>query len=415
MGTIGIQIGAKGAALLTSILFARALGPEEFGRYGFVIAIITIAVLPTVAGLPQLIVREISQYRAGKQGGLLLGILKWSNRYVLIVSLLSIFITYIFALLNFWEDTVEVLILSALLLIPLKGILARQGAVINGFRRPELAQLPTIVFAPVFALIISSSIYFLTNIELTSQNLVYIQLFAHIISAFLSNMIVNLVTKQKLNTIEPIFRIKKWHKALLPFTIITIVGVMNSELATVMLGFLGFEESVAYFRVAITGMIVSALSLTAVNSVSGPKIASLYKQKNSTETQNVLTQSVRLSSVIAIPVAIILIFWGEYLITFLFGKEYLPAATLLSILCVGQIFNVSTGSVGLVLSMTGNEKYALRAQIVNLILMILLLAFLVPNYQGIGAAIAVSIGMIFSNLFMTYEVFRLTGLKTWFR
>ncbi|NQY17008.1 oligosaccharide flippase family protein [Alteromonas sp.] len=415
MGTIGIQLGAKGATLVTAILFARALGPEEFGRYGFVMSIITLAALPTVAGLPQLLVREISQYTLYGQNALLSGLLKWSNRYVLLISMFSIIIIYTLAVLNLWDEAVKALILSAFLLIPLKGGLSRQGAVINGFHRPELAQLPTLVLAPIFALLVSSWLYFYTSEDLTSQKLVYIQIFAHISAAFLGIMIVNLVTRQSVAITTPIYRIKKWHKALLPFTIITVVGTMNSELTTVMLGFFGFEESIGYFRVAVTGMTVLALSLTAVNSVSGPKIASLYKQKNLDETQNVLTQSVRLSVMTSVPLAGFLILFGEYFISFLFGKEYIPAASILSILCVGQIVNVSMGSVGLVLNMTGNEKFALRAQLFNLVLMIGLLVTLVPFYQGIGAAIAVSSGMVFWNLLMAYDVYRLTGLKTWIR
>lgn len=415
LGTIGIQIGAKAATLLTAILFARALGPEEFGRYGFVMSIISLAVLPTIAGLPQLIVREVSQYRLEGKYALLLGLLKWANRYVLIISLFSILVTYSFAALNLWDEAVKVLIFSAFILIPLKGALSRQGAVINGFHRPELAQLPTLVFAPVCALFVSAYLFFFTSKDFTSQNLIYIQIFAHVAAVLLSIVIVRLVIRQSLVLTKPEYRIKKWHKALLPFTIITIVGTMNSELATLILGTFSYEESIGYFRVAVTGVTVLSLSLTAVNSVSGPKIANLYKQKDLETTQSVLTQSVRLSVISSVPLAVVLILFGEHVISFFFGKEYKPAADMLSILCIGQIFNVSIGSVGLVLNMTGNEKFALRAQIVNLALIIVLLTILVPLYQGVGAALAVSTGLIFWNLLMAYDVYRLTGLKTWIR
>jgi O-antigen/teichoic acid export membrane protein len=415
LGTIGIQIGAKGATLLTAILFARALGPEDFGRYGFVMSIITLAVLPTVAGLPQLIIREISRYRVDKEYGLLVGMLKWSNRYVLSVSLLSILVTYFLVTFEVWSNLVGGLILSALVLIPLKGTLSRQGAVINGFQRPELAQLPTLVLAPVMALIAASWLYFLTNEVLTSQTLIYVQILTHLSAVILSMILVRSILKRDNQPAAPEYHVKKWHKALVPFTVITVVGTMNSELATVMLGFLGNEESIGYFRVAITGTTVLALSLTAVNAVSGPKIASMYKQKNVDGTQQVLTQSVKLSTMSSVPLAIGLILFGEYLIVFLFGQEYAPAANLLSIMCIGQIVNVSMGSVGLVLNMTGNERYALRAQIINLVLTVGLLAVLVPMYQATGAAIAVSIGLVFWNLLMAFDVYRLTGLKTWIR
>lgn len=42
----------KGLTVIAGIVFARALGPEAFGRYSFVLSIITVAMLPVIAGLP---------------------------------------------------------------------------------------------------------------------------------------------------------------------------------------------------------------------------------------------------------------------------------------------------------------------------------------------------------------------------
>lgn len=161
------------------------------------------------------------------------------------------------------------------------------------------------------------------------------------------------------------------------------------------------------------GILLLALGLQAVNTVTAPKVASLYRQKKLDETQALLKQSVRLAVLSSVPPALILILFSEELIGFLFGEAYLPAAKLLTILCIGQIVNVSLGSVGLVLNMTGNEKRSLRAQLITLCLTVSLLFILIPLYQAIGAALAVSIGLICWNVIMAFDVYRLTGLKTW--
>lgn len=415
MGTVGIQAGAKVATLLTAILFARVLGPEDYGRYGIVMSIITLAVLPTIAGLPQLIVREIAKYRINGEYSLLRGMLIWSNRYVLIFSLLSMVFIYLLVKLGLWDSQIGSLILYAVFLIPIKGLLSRQGAILNGFQQPELAQLPTLVLAPISALIITCGVYYFLAKELDSKILIYVQTTAHLGAVLIGLFLVRFIVNNGSKTSSPCYQIKGWHTSLLPFTFITIVGTMNSELATVLLGFLGSEESVGYFRVAVTGTTVLALSLTAVNTVSGPKIASMYNRNELDLTQDILSRSVKLSSMCSLPLAVLLFFFGEHLVVFLFGPNYKPAALLLSIMCIGQIFNILCGSVGLVLNMTGNERFALRAQVVNLILTIILLVILVPLYQGVGAAIAISTGLICWNVLMACDVYRLTGLKTWLR
>ena len=119
----------------------------------------------------------------------------------------------------------------------------------------------------------------------------------------------------------------------------------------------------------------------------------------------------KLSVLSSVPFALLFICFGDSLIAFLFGEAYLPAAKLLTILCIGQVVNVCMGSVGLVLNMTGNEKRTLRAQFITLILTVILLVALIPMFEAVGAAIAVSLGLICWNVIMAFDVYRLTGLK----
>ena len=85
----------------------------------------------------------------------------------------------------------------------------------------------------------------------------------------------------------------------------------------------------------------------------------------------------------------------------------------MKILCVGQSVNVLMGSVGLVLNMTGNEKKALKALFISLIVNVMLLILLTPVYKDLGAAIYVSISVALWNVLMAIEAYKLTGLKTW--
>ncbi|CAH7063392.1 Polysacc_synt_C domain-containing protein [Vibrio chagasii] len=415
VGTAGIQLFAKGISLITGIIFARILGPENFGRYAFVISIISLAVLPCVAGLPELIIREVARYRLDKKYSYLNGLLIWSTRYVLAISVISIFFVVVLTYYDTWNEEVSGLVLSAYLLIPIKGLISKQTSVINGFQRPELAQLPLQVVAPVIALCSVSLAYFILEIPLSPLLLIYFQIFTHVCAMVFSVILLKSIFIKPSKQSKPKFEFIRWHKALLPFTLVTVIGTMNTELAVLTLGFFGNEEGIGYFRVAMTGTTVLLLGLQAVNAVSAPRIASMYKQKNLAGTQDLLTQSVRLGAMTSIPMAILFILFGEYLISFLFGESYSTAAHLLSILCLGQIFNVCMGSVGVVLNMTGNEKYTLKAQILTLILTLILLISLIPLYQETGAAIAVSISLVFWNIIMALNVYRLTGLKTWLR
>jgi O-antigen/teichoic acid export membrane protein len=300
----------------------------------------------------------------------------------------------------------------ALFLIPLKGLLTKQSSVLNGFRKPILALLPEIILIPLLSLLFYLLLIVL-DIEFTGVLIIKIQLAVSLLVLIFCLLFITKNMSTPFKKMKPIYHFSKWHRALLPFSIMTFVATVNIELASALLGFIDDKESVGYFKVAMQGVGLITLGITVVNSVIGPNIARLYKSNDFQATQLLLTQSVKLSCACSLPIAIILMFFGDFIIILLFGEEYVAATKVLFILCVGQIVNICMGSVGLVLNMTGNEKHSLKSLMKALMLNLVLLIILVPIYQEIGAAIAVSISLICWNVLMAIDVYKITKLKTW--
>ncbi|MDA7746710.1 flippase [Psychromonas sp.] len=412
-GTAGLMIIGRGIAMLSSIIYARYLGPEQFGLYSFALAIITMATLPVIAGLPNLLVREVANFHIEKKWDFLAGVINWSRGYVIIVSLFSIIFIYSALYMGFFNSSVSELLWFAVLLIPLRGLLTQQGAILNGFRKPILAQLPVKILAPALTLFVLLFIIY-SSIELTSIKLINISILASVFSFFVSAILLNKTTNQVPKKNISKYKFKSWHASLLPFSIMAVVGTLNTELASVLLGWLVDNESVGYFKVAMQAVALIALGLTSVNAVIMPNIARLYKKGDIQATQILLSKSVRLSVLVSLPIIISLVIFGEFAINLLFGESYLRAYPILVILCFGQLVNVLMGSVGVVLNMTGNEKSALKSLSIALIVNIVLLFTLVPFYGSIGAAVAVSLSLVCWNILMAFDVYRITNLKTWF-
>jgi O-antigen/teichoic acid export membrane protein len=412
MGTAGLMVISHGLTIVSGIIYARYLGPEQFGLYSFALAIITMASLPVVAGLPNLLVREISHFYLEEKWALLTGVINWSRIYVFVLSLVIIICMYLALYFDFFNTSVSNLLWVAVLLIPCRGLLTQQSAVLNGFRQPILAQLPVQIFAPTLTLIILC-FYIFSGVALTGSKLINITILAYVFAFIVSAVLLNRTNKSVPKNCKPEYTIKNWHSSLLPFTITAFIGTLNTELASVLLGWLVDTESVAYFKVAMQAVALIALGLTSVNAVIMPNVARLYKQGDLKATQELLTKSVRLSTLISVPIICFLVIFGEFAISLLFGKDYLQAYPILVILCSGQLINVLMGSVGLVLNMTGNEKRALKSLSMTLILNLILLAVLIPLFGSIGAAIAISVSLACWNILMAIDVWSHTKLKTW--
>lgn len=413
LNTAFYRILGRGIALLLGLFLARTLGPEVYGRYSFIISIITVACIPCVAGIPQLLIKNISIYLNQNQFSLLSGILKWSNKYVLLSSIFVISVLTLFIASDI-ISSFDNLLFIALFLVPFRGIVARQSAIFNAIKKPVLALIPTDIFIPSIILLFSLSFYVFTG-QLNLNNVLLISIISWAIGALFT---LNLLNRKFYKSIaltsyrEPTPN-KTWVKAIIPFTIIATFTTLSNEISSIMLGTLGNEESVGFFRVAMQGVALLALSLNVVNSITAPYIAELFKKGDLERTQHILRKSVRLSTIVSAPIALCLIVFSPELITFLFGAEYLPAVTMLRILCLGQAVNVICGSVGLVLNMTGNEQRTLQTLAFSMALNFILLFLLVPSFGGVGASIAACISMIFWNVAMAFSVFKLTSLKTW--
>jgi O-antigen/teichoic acid export membrane protein len=404
----------RGLAMLSGIIYARYLGPENFGLFSFAVAIISMATLPVVAGIPNLLIREISHFHLDAKWSLLAGVIRWSLIYVLVLSIIIVACMYLGLHFNFFNVSVSNLLWCATLLIPLKGVLTHQSAVLNGFKSPLLAQLPIQIFTPAFTLILLF-FYINTGIDLNASRLIDISLLASFFAFIISAVIVKRIIKLDTKKIVREYNIKNWHASLLPFTVMTFAATLNLELASVLIGWLVDNESVAYFKVAMQAVALIALGLHAVNAVIMPNVAQLHKKEDLEGTQALLTKSVRLSALVSLPLIFFLMIYGDFAIDLLFGEDYLEAYPILVILCFGQLVNVLVGSVGIVLNMTGNEKSALKSISITLVLNLFLLAILIPLYGGIGAAIAVSVSLICWNVLMVFDVYRLTQLKTWLK
>jgi O-antigen/teichoic acid export membrane protein len=158
---------------------------------------------------------------------------------------------------------------------------------------------------------------------------------------------------------------------------------------------------------------LSVFSLQAINSILAPKIAKSYAEGD-TDYKRLISFSTKLNFMISGVVVIVIIVFHNFLLG-MFGEEFKAGATILFIFCVGQIINSFSGSVGVILQMTGKQKvhqnFVLSALVINLTLTFVL----TPIYGGVGAAIATVISMSFWNIAGAIYLKKMKGIKTYFK
>lgn len=202
-------------------------------------------------------------------------------------------------------------------------------------------------------------------------------------------------------------------KDSLPMMLSSSLLILMSWTDTFVLGVYQDESEVGIYNVAVKITTLSIFSLQAINSILAPKIAKLYSEGNKESYHKLIQFSTKINFFITCVVITFILVFSTFFLD-LFGDGFISGFNILLILCVGQLINSLSGSVGIVLQMIGEQKrfqnYILTALFVNLVLTIVLTQL----YSGVGAAIATVVSIIFWNIPGAYYLKKKKGIQTYF-
>jgi O-antigen/teichoic acid export membrane protein len=133
----------------------------------------------------------------------------------------------------------------------------------------------------------------------------------------------------------------------------------------------------------LIGMPMQLVNLTVVAS-----IAELRAQGRLPELQKILRSAATMAAVPAVLVWLPLAVFPEQILALLFGEFYGQSATILRILCIGQVIFVFVGAAELTLMMSGNQRSALAVNCITSVLLLCCGMFLTQRFGAVGLAIA---------------------------
>jgi O-antigen/teichoic acid export membrane protein len=182
------------------------------------------------------------------------------------------------------------------------------------------------------------------------------------------------------------------------------------------LWFLGIfltKEDVGLYGVMLQLTTLIAAMMSVVNLILPPMVSKMYDQGRHADVEALMRRIATLSGWFALLVLGILAIWGAAIIRICFGEQYVAGHGILVILAVGHVFNVTAGSPGYLLQMTGHHRALLRITIVSLVTNAVL------NYVGvhvlgpIGVALATAVTFVLQNSLQLGFARRRTGIRTY--
>ena len=415
IGSLLIKAFSMATSFLIVIVLASILGPEGYGVYVFALSLIAVISIPSQVGLPLVIVRETAKAQVNKNWYLIKKLWVWSNRYILISSICSLFVGCLLGLFGGFllNEEQKTVLLIGLVTIPLVAFSYKYSASIQGLNFVVLAQVPDKFIRPILLL----ALIFIINWAWEGHKLtpVYTMVIYSIVTLIVLVVSVIILKKVEPKEIKEISKSydnsPEWRKSTLVLTTIGGLSLLNSHMDIIMLGILSTDGNVGVYRVIFQLGSLIVFGLAAISQVLQPHLARIHKQGDIVELQKIVTFSSRVILIISLPPVLILLFYGDWVLLTLFGDQYKDSAVSLNILVFGQIFNVAMGPVGIILNMTGNERHAVQGVGIALILNLVLNFLLIPVYGVVGATIATSVSLFVWNVILRNRVRSKLGVE----
>ena len=196
------------------------------------------------------------------------------------------------------------------------------------------------------------------------------------------------------------------------FLILNIINNIQSWIGIYVVGILMASEDVAILRVASSIAILVSLPLQSINDILPLTIVKYYTSSQISRLQSVLSDNSRWIMAISLPIFVVIILFPQYILSLL-GKDFTAGGYALIILSLGYLFDSFMGSVSLILRMTDNQKYIIRARAIVFIASIGLYYYLTKVYGVIGTAFVSTTVIIVMNVWNTINVQKLFRIRAY--
>jgi O-antigen/teichoic acid export membrane protein len=403
-----VKLLAAISVFLMNLVVARNLGVAESGL--FFLAMTCVVILSAISrlGLDNSVVRFVASSFVGSNNFSAYSVyqkaIKWATIsgiiWLALLLLTNDLITKTIFNQNGFGDVLYIMVFA----IPIIGLYTLHGYALQGIKKVVQSMMTLNVIAPISLLLLIVAF----NVS-TAAQVAYLYIASTLIALSFGVFWWKICYKKEPHKTN--FPSKDLLSSCLPLLGVAIANQLILWSSQLMLGVWGSAEDVALFSVAQRTAMLTSFVLVAINAIAAPKFSTLYKSGDMENLRLVSLMSTRLMVIFSMPVLTVMLFFPEVILS-LFGKEYKNADTTLMILAFGQFINVSTGSVGYLLTMSGNERLLQRNLIIGAGLSITLGITLIPLYGLIGGAIATAIGVASQNLLGVVQVRKKLGFNT---
>lgn len=187
------------------------------------------------------------------------------------------------------------------------------------------------------------------------------------------------------------------------------VGLLHSQGDKIVLAYYLSTKELGVYAVVLTILAFVPTVLVSVNAIFTPIISQLFTEEKFDELKFYYQTSAKYIFILTFPLIVFLFLFREPVLN-IFGNEFVEGTTIFSLMLFGQLINNSSGSVGMMLNMTGLEKYSRNISVLMSIVSLIVYIGLIPTFGLIGIGIGKLLVVGGQNLLTLYVLNKKRGI-----
>lgn len=393
-------------AFITGLIFARLLGPDIYGVYQLALTMTFTILIFTVFGMDAGLIRYLPIFKGKNKKEPTKGIINFSILFSFISS--SIVAIILFLAKDFISCTIfnEPRLSKILPIFGFILVFYSLVTVISGVFYAE-KEAPLFVFYKeilerIFLVFIFVLLYFYFDLRLIG--IAIAKFLASLIVLFLT---IKWVIKRFPFLLKRPFLPKINRKSFLVYSaslmLIGFTYFFMGQINNLLLGIYTVSKEVGFYSIGYVIASLVIFILVSFNSIFAPSISELYHAGDYKTLNREYSALTRLIWIFTLPIFLWVTIFSERILV-IFGPEFVAAKWVLVFLAIGQFINAAVGPNGLMLSMSGHQKWEMFNGIAVACLNIVLNILLIPQLGAVGSAIASAIALSVVNIVKTIEV-----------
>jgi len=381
----------------SGVLFSRYLGVTSFGIYDYAEGVVEICLALCLFGFDRQLISRVASFQENKQWSLLKGLILFSRRVTITVSLVAGFaIVYLIAFdlipFNINDKNIQknfnyTLYITSLI-IPVRVYLRNDQAIMHGLQRVAQSHLPDFIVRPI--ILLSGALLIHNLVDLTPPSIMLINFFAAVVSLVVSTIFIKKALPAEISDCVPSFADKSsWIRSSIPLLLLTGATILTLRLGTIILGWIaGFEQVAQYGIVMRVALVVNLIPL-AINKVLAPKLSIAYNAHDAKRLNQLVLSSIMFCFLFSVLVGCV-IFIFEKNILHLFGESYTSRNMIIALrfFMVSNVVLAPSGVLVWLLIMTNHNWQASLSFVGPLLISPFLFIILVPIFNIVGAILA---------------------------